>query len=107
LDDVGWLTGADARPWLERAARRGMSLVALTKLLRANLSPARTHLVLELVQLRRDAAIKFERAAEMFFTRRGLEQATDERIAAYKAERFPAGGPLHRYWGRGRRLPPL
>ncbi len=94
MDDVGWLTGADARPWLERAARCGMSLVALTKLLRANLSPARTHLVLELVQLRRDGAIKFERAAEMFFTRRGLEQATDERIAAYKAEIFPAGGLL-------------
>src|SRR6476661_2035683 len=30
----------------------------------------------------------------MFFTPKGLEQATDEQIAAYKAGRFPAGQPV-------------
>jgi hypothetical protein len=45
-------------------------------------------LLLEQVELRKRAKRKFSDAHWLFFTRRGLEQATDEVIAAYKAERF-------------------
>ena len=43
---------------------------------------------LELADLRRRAAAKFTRPDRMFFTRKALEQATDEWIARYKAQRF-------------------
>lgn len=41
--------------------------------------------------LRERAANKFARASEMWFVREALEQATNERVAAYHASRFPAG----------------
>ena len=42
----------------------------------------------ELAELRRKAAGKFTRARQMWFDRRGLEQATSERVARHKAKRF-------------------
>lgn len=42
----------------------------------------------ELAELRRRGVNKFTRAAQMFFTRKGLEQSTDEWIARYKAQRI-------------------
>lgn len=39
-------------------------------------------------ELRRRAAAKFTRAGEMFFTRHGLEQASAESVARYRAERY-------------------
>jgi hypothetical protein len=45
-------------------------------------------LLLEQAGLRRRASAKFAHAARMFFTRVGLEQATDEWVAAHKAKRF-------------------
>ncbi|HEX5105807.1 MAG TPA: class I SAM-dependent methyltransferase, partial [Pirellulaceae bacterium] len=59
--------------------------------LRKDLSAARAHLVVEQAELRERARDKFSAAEQMFFTRKGLEQATDEQIATYKASRFPAG----------------
>ena len=56
--------------------------------LRRHLSPQRTHLVAELVELRRRAAAKFSNADRMFFTRTAPEQATDEHVACYKATRI-------------------
>ncbi len=91
LDDYRWLVGNEAEPWLEEAARSLSSLVALAGRLRKSLSPERAHLILEQVDLRRRAKEKFAAAGRMFFTPRGLEQATDEIVAGYKASRFPAG----------------
>jgi SAM-dependent methyltransferase len=45
-------------------------------------------------QLRQAAQAKFNRAMGMLFTRPGLEQATSETIARYRAGRFPAGQRL-------------
>jgi SAM-dependent methyltransferase len=90
LDDYRWLVGSEALAWLEAAARPAASLAAHAAKLRAGLSPERTHLVLEQVELRQRAGAKFAAAETMFFTRRGLEQATDELVAAYKAARFPS-----------------
>jgi hypothetical protein len=41
-----------------------------------------------LCELRRKGATKFSRAAEMWFDRQGLEQATSETVARHKARRF-------------------
>lgn len=44
--------------------------------------------VLETAVLRQRAAAKFSRAAQMYFSREGLEQASSEIVAAYRARRF-------------------
>lgn len=41
-----------------------------------------------LCELRRRGMVKFSRAAEMWFDRQGMEQATSERVARHKAGRF-------------------
>ena len=58
---------------------------------RKQFDAAQTRLLCELHELRQRARVKFSRADRMFFTRRGYEQATSEKIAQYKATRFPAG----------------
>jgi THUMP domain-like/RNA cap guanine-N2 methyltransferase len=45
-------------------------------------------------ELRRAAAAKFSRAAEMFFTRPGLEQASAEIVARHRALRFSGTGRM-------------
>jgi SAM-dependent methyltransferase len=94
-DDYRWLVSEAAAPWLDvvRAeVESGDSAdVALISRLRKELSPERAHLVVEQAELRRRAREKFSLAEQMFFTRKGLEQATDEQVAAYKASRFPQG----------------
>ena len=90
FDDYRWLVGAEAAPWLEHATASDRSLVSLTRTMRRHLSLTRTHLVLEQVELRGRAREKFTRADRMLFTHRGLQQATDQRIAEYKATRFAA-----------------
>lgn len=95
LENYEWLVSEAARPWLARAsdelAIARVPMPALLMRLRKDLSAERAHLVVEQVELRRRARDKFARAERMFFTRKGLEQATDEQVAAYKASRFPAG----------------
>jgi len=94
IDDYRWLVSRAAEPWLLRAAQSARPTVAVTAELRRELSPERTHLVLEQVELRRRARVKFAAAERMFFTAVGLEQATDQFVAAYKAARFPARHPV-------------
>jgi SAM-dependent methyltransferase len=91
LEDYHWLISADAATWLARWQSLSPPSVAHVRQLRRELTAQRTHLVLEQCELRRRAATKFEAAGTMFFTRRGLEQATDQWIAQLKARRFPAG----------------
>jgi SAM-dependent methyltransferase len=91
LDDYRWLVSADAVPWLAQCAAASAPSVAQVRRLRRDLTPHRTHLVLEQCALRRRAAAKFAAAGQMYFTRPGLEQATDQWVAHLKAQRFPAG----------------
>lgn len=91
LADYEWLTGREAAAVLVDVAANTRPLPQQTARLRKTLSPSRTSLVLEQVDLRRRARQKFSNAERMFFTRTALEQATDEWIAAYKAERFGSG----------------
>lgn len=92
-NDYRWLTGDEAGRILADSAEATDPL-ALVSRLRKSLSAARASLVAEQVDLRRRARKKFARAAELFFTKRGLEQATDESTALRKAVRFPADAPL-------------
>lgn len=86
--DYEWLTSAAAEPYLARCAEFSGELTRLVTALRKDLPAPRAHLVIEQIDLRRRAQEKFARASEMFFTRKGFEQATDEVVAAYKAQRF-------------------
>ena len=52
------------------------------------INPAFLAAAVELVTARSRARQKFTRAAGMFFTREALEQASEERVAAHRAERF-------------------
>jgi hypothetical protein len=95
LADIEWLTSPAAEPWLAEAAAAGPApSVQLAARLRRDLSAARVHLVLEQAELRRRAKAKFADAERMFFTRKGLEQASGKTVAAYKAGRFAAGSRL-------------
>lgn len=95
LHDFRWLVSPDASPYLERAANSAPT-VRLTQSLRQELTAERTHLVLEQAALRARARSqdKFRLAEQMFFTSTLLQQATEDRIAFYKAQRFPARKPI-------------
>jgi hypothetical protein len=92
--DIRWLIGPAAERWLAEAAADARSISAVASRLRRSLSATQVHLVLEQVELRRRARCRFTHASRMFFTRKGLEQATDELIASYKAARFPPASTL-------------
>jgi hypothetical protein len=91
LDAYRWLIGDEAEIWLQKVARdlAGQPpLPAAVRTLRTQLGTERSALVLEQVELRARAHEKFTLADRLFFTRRGLEQATDDSLANYKAHRF-------------------
>jgi hypothetical protein len=93
LDDYRWLVSDAAQPWLAQV-RDELDIVGLSprflERLRKDLSADRAHLIVEQIELRERAREKFSLADSMYFTKKGLEQATDEVLANYKAARFPA-----------------
>jgi len=95
--DYRWLVSPEGDRWLKTAKsaaeEQGASLTQLASRLRRDLPPQRVHLLLEQVELRDKARQKFSQPEQMFFSRLGLEQATDQWVAAYKASRFPQGQP--------------
>jgi len=98
VEDYQWLTSEAAQPLLaelqQKLSAAGQVDVRLAASLRKSHSATRTHLLLEQVELRRRARDKFADPSEMFFTRNGLEQCTDEVLARYKAARFPQDQPV-------------
>lgn len=99
LEDHHWLTSAETQPLLielqQKLRAAGQQVdVRLAASLRKSHSATRTHLLLEQVELRSRARDKFADPSAMFFTRKGLEQCTDEVLAKYKAARFPAQQPI-------------
>jgi hypothetical protein len=91
LDDFRWLLSDAAVPMLEIAQRQfveHVNVVRIAKGLRKLTSATRSAIIMEQAQLRLRGRVKFSRAEEMFFTKRGLEQATSESISTYKARRF-------------------
>lgn len=92
IDDFHWLVSPAAADTLRDAAERLASdgLVAAATALRKTLSPDCSQLVLQQCELRSRARTKFAHAERMFFTDVGLQQASGEAVASYKAARFPA-----------------
>jgi len=88
LADYEWLTGSEAGAILSELSANSMPLHTSVARLRSRFTPTQAHLLIEQAELRSRASAKFSQAHRMFFTRLGLEQATDEWIARYKASRF-------------------
>src|SRR4029078_11625759 len=96
LAEYEWLTGSEAGAILDELSADSTPLHTAVARLRGRLTPSQTHLLMEQAELRRRAGTKFSQSHRMFFTRVGLEQATDEWVAGYKASRFTnerAGAP--------------
>ena len=91
LEDSFWLVSEEGRSWLAKVAGDTRPTLRVLESLRKDLSATRAHLIVEQVELRRKAQEKFPWADQMFFTRKGLEQATDAWIGHYKARRFSPG----------------
>ena len=90
-EDFHWLVSDPAAPVLETvqaAFEENVNVVSIAKSLRKKFTETRAALIMEQAQLRIRADRKFKRSKQMFFTKRGLEQASGRRIAQYKAERF-------------------
>lgn len=64
----------------------------LASRLRQEVSAEQAHALLETALLRQGATVKFSRAAEMYFTRSALEQASSEAVSRHRARRFAALG---------------
>lgn len=92
-EDYSWLLSEASVPSLRQATdvfRANGNMVQLIQSLRKQISSSRAAIVMEQAQLRLRAESKFPNAESMFFTKRGLEQATGRGIAIYKAARFAA-----------------
>jgi hypothetical protein len=92
-----WLLSPEAEPFLANAAsdlRANVNILKIVQRLRKQLAPPNAAVAIELAQLRLRATIKFSRAAEMFFTTRGYEQATSERLAEFKSRLVPEGSKI-------------
>jgi hypothetical protein len=90
--DHVWLTGDEARAILTDLAVEELPLHTALARLRRKVTAERARGIIEQVTFRRLATAKFTQAHRMFFTRLGLEQATDEWVAAYKASRLCLAG---------------
>lgn len=89
------LRSPDGRALLgELAARAGEDPLRLGTELRRRYPAELVVTALGQAELRERAAAKFGRAAEMFLTRDGLEQASSEAVARHRARRFGAGTSL-------------
>ena len=92
--DHNWLlsdAGQEALNWASDL--EGDALHRVTHL-RKRFTATQAHLVTEQQDLRARAITKFSAADKMLFTRVGLEQASGEGIAAYKAQRFGEPGRI-------------
>ena len=86
--DYCWLAEKPARTWLERLACQQPPAMSLLRQLRQEVGVIRAALLNQQLELRKRARQKFTDADQMLFTDQGLQQATDERVAAHKAARF-------------------
>ena len=91
LEDFYYLLGEEGTRLLAETAATPINPdnhLPIAQQLRQRIGPERAHAVIETVVLRQRAAVKFSRAAEMFFTRPALEQASAEIVARYRAKRY-------------------
>ncbi len=95
LDDFYFLLSPDGERWLRETAAPPITAhnqLQIASRLRRHLPPEQAQSVMETTLLRQLAAVKFSRAAAMFFVRAALEQASSETVSAYRARRFAQAG---------------
>lgn len=95
LSQFHFLLSPAGQAWLAQTAQTPVTPqnhLQLMMTLRQQLDPVLAQAVLETVLLRQKAAVKFSRAADMYFTRAALEQASAEAVAVYRAQRFAEAG---------------
>lgn len=98
IDNLQFLLSIEGERWLKDTAVPLLTPhnhLQIAAQLRQQLPPAQAQAVLETVILRQQAAAKFSRAGQMFFTRPALEQASSETISHYRAQRFARAGYTH------------
>ena len=88
------LTTDEGRQLLDRVAGVEVPGPAEITRWRDLAEPALVAAALRIVATRRQAAAKFTRADRMWFSSRGLEQATNEAVARHKARRFAVEGGI-------------
>lgn len=91
LDDFAFLLSPDGQRWLDdlgKTAVTPQTHLQIATWLRQKLPSNQAQAVLETVVLRQRAAAKFSRAAQMYFTRPALEQASSEIVSQHRARRF-------------------
>lgn len=98
-EGVAFLQTPEGRRLLDEAGRFPDLVEAVTAL-RKTWPREQVAMAVETAALRLRAASKIQYAAEMFFTREAMEQASDSRIAAYRAARF-SGFARVEDWGCG------
>jgi len=89
-----WLVSEEAKSWFTWLDGVDADAIATVTRLRQELTSEQSAALLTQAKLRKRATRKFAQAEQMFFTDIGLQQSTDQQIAAYKVQRFPAGRPL-------------
>lgn len=95
VDDLHYLLSPAGRQRLLDLAEVKITAanhLQLADQLSREVGPNKAHALLETAVLRGRAAVKFSRAAEMFFQRAALEQASAEEVALFRAQRFKAAG---------------
>ena len=93
LETLAWLRSEQGRDVLAEAESADLGAPARLRTLerlRRLVTPEQAAAAYEIALLRRRAADKFSHAAQMFFTRDGLEQSSGERIARQRAGRYAA-----------------
>lgn len=97
LESYRWLASPDGEHLMAEIRARldtGESVLKISESLRAGHAPERVALAMTQVELRNAARAKFANADRLLFTREGLEQATSDRIAAHRAERFASAARI-------------
>lgn len=95
LETLRFLLSESGQRYLHRLAAEPITdrnHLAVASRLRRELNTKQTHAVLETTLLRQRAGAKFSRAAEMYFTRTALEQASPEPVSHYRAGRMAQAG---------------
>ena len=88
---IVFLESQEGAGLLSEAASAPEDVLSRLNLLRARYSAGQAASAVQLLDLRRRAAHRFAHAGAMFFTRDGLEQATSEAVARWRAGRYPDG----------------
>ena len=80
--------------WMQELRRTPPDFLTRLQFARRHLPAELAALVVTQIERRERGARKFAMAKQMFFTAEGLEQATGEAIANYRASCFPDGVPI-------------